>query len=120
MVKVLIVDDAKFMRGLIRKSLEEAGFEVVGEAENGDQAIELLKSTDPDVVTLDIVMPDKNGLEVLREMLKIKPNLNVIIVSAMGQTDIIAEALRIGAKDYVIKPFQPQVVVDVIRRVLGI
>jgi len=120
MVKVLIVDDAKFMRTLIRKALEDAGFEVVGEAENGDQAIEILKNTNPDVVTLDIVMPDKSGLEVLREMLKIKPDLNVVVISAMGQTDVISEALRLGAKDYIIKPFQPHVVVDVIMRVLGI
>ncbi len=120
MVKVLIVDDAKFMRSLIRKALEEANFEVVGEAENGDQAIEMVKSMDPDIVTLDIVMPDKNGIEVLKEMLRIKPDLKVVIVSAMGQTDIITEALNIGAKDYVIKPFQPQVIVDVIKRVLGI
>ncbi|MEO0169464.1 MAG: response regulator, partial [candidate division WOR-3 bacterium] len=97
--------------------LEDAGFEVVGEADNGEKAIEVFKEVNPDIVTLDVVMPDKSGIEVLKEILKIKPDVKVIIVSAMGQTDMITEALNLGAKDYVVKPFQPHTLVEVIKRV---
>ncbi len=118
MAKVMIVDDAKFMRALIKKALEDAGFEVVGEADTGESAIRIFKEVKPDIVTLDIVMPDKSGIDVLKEILSISPNTKVIMISAMGQTDMISEALSIGAKDYVVKPFQPQTLVDVIKRVL--
>lgn len=117
MTRVMIIDDAKFMRTLIKKALEDAGFEVVGEADNGEKAIEVFKEVNPDIVTLDIVMPDKSGIEVLKEILKIKPDVKVIVVSAMGQTDMITEALNLGAKDYVVKPFQPHTLVEVVKRV---
>ena len=113
----MIVDDAKFMRTLIRKALEESGFEVVGEADTGQKAIEAFKELSPDIVTLDIVMPDKSGIDVLKEILKIKPDVKIVIVSAMGQTDMIYEALNMGARDYVVKPFQPHTLVEVIKRV---
>ncbi len=117
MARVMIIDDAKFMRTLIKKALEDAGFEVVGEADNGEKAIEVFKEVNPDIVTLDVVMPDKSGIEVLKEILSIKPDVKVIIVSAMGQTDMITEALNLGAKDYVVKPFQPHTLVEVVKRV---
>lgn len=117
MAKVMIIDDAKFMRTLIKKTLEDAGFEVVGEAENGEKAIEVFKEVNPDIVTLDVVMPDKSGIEVLKEIMSIKPDVKVIIVSAMGQTDMITEALNLGAKDYVVKPFQPHTLAEVVKRV---
>lgn len=118
--KFLIVDDANFMRILMRKILEEEGFEVVGEASNGEEAIQMVKELNPDIVTLDITMPEMDGIIALKEMLLVKPEIKVIMCSAMNQRDIVLDALKMGAKDFISKPFEQNKVAEVIKRVATI
>ncbi|TRM12410.1 response regulator [Lentibacillus cibarius] len=117
--KVLIVDDAAFMRMMIKDILVKNGYEIAGEAQDGNQAVELYKELKPDLVTLDITMPEKDGLQALQEIKKIDENASVIMCSAMGQQAMVIDAIKAGAKDFIVKPFQSDRVVEAIRKVLG-
>ena len=116
---VLVCDDAIFMRTMISDILTQAGFEVVGEAESGAQAVEKYHSLKPDLVTMDIVMPDMGGIEAVREICKTDPEAKILMCSAMGQQALVVEAIQAGAKDFVVKPFQPSRVLEAVQRVLG-
>ncbi len=115
--KVLIVDDAAFMRMLLKDIITKAGYEVVGEASNGAEAVEKYKELKPDIVTMDITMPEMNGIEATKEILKIDPNANVIMCSAMGQQMMVVEAIQAGAKDFIVKPFQQGRVVEALSKI---
>jgi two-component system chemotaxis response regulator CheY len=117
--RVLVCDDAIFMRTMISDILSGAGYEVVGEAETGVQAIERYRDLKPDLVTMDIVMPDMGGIEAVREIVKQDPDAKVLMCSAMGQQALVVEAIQAGAKDFVVKPFQPSRVLEAVQRVLG-
>ena len=115
---VLVCDDAIFMRTMISDILSQAGFEVVGEAESGVQAVEKYQLK-PDLVTMDIVMPDMGGIEAVREICKGDPEAKILMCSAMGQQALVVEAIQAGAKDFVVKPFQPSRVLEAVQRVLA-
>jgi len=122
MARVLVTDDALFMRKMLSDILKKEGFEVVGEADSGKDAIDKYNELKPDLVTMDIVMPkmeEIDGIAAVREIMKIDPQAKIIMVSAMGQHALVVEAIQAGAKDYIVKPFQPSRVVEAIRRVLG-
>jgi two-component system chemotaxis response regulator CheY len=116
---VLVCDDAIFMRTMISDILSQAGFEVVGEAESGLQAVEKYRELKPDLVTMDIVMPDMGGIEAVREICKNDPEAKILMCSAMGQQALVVEAIQAGAKDFVVKPFQPSRVLEAVQRVLA-
>ena len=115
---VLICDDAIFMRTMVRDILTQAGFEVIGEAETGVQAVEKYQQLRPDLVTMDIVMPDMGGIDAVRQICKSDPNARILMCSAMGQQALVVEAIQAGAKDFVVKPFQPSRVLEAVQRVL--
>jgi len=117
--RVLVCDDAIFMRTMISDILSGAGYEVVGEAETGVQAIERYRALKPDLVTMDIVMPDMGGIDAVREIVKEDPHAKILMCSAMGQQALVVEAIQAGAKDFVVKPFQPSRVLEAVQRVLG-
>ena len=117
--RVLVCDDAIFMRTMISDILSQAGFEVVGEAESGLQAVEKYRLLKPDLVTMDIVMPDMGGIEAVREICKDDPEAKILMCSAMGQQALVVEAIQAGAKDFVVKPFQPSRVLEAVQRVLA-
>jgi two-component system chemotaxis response regulator CheY len=114
-----VCDDAIFMRTMISDILTGAGYEVVGEAESGVQAIERYRSLHPDLVTMDIVMPDMGGIDAVRQIVKEDANAKILMCSAMGQQALVVEAIQAGAKDFVVKPFQPSRVLEAVQRVLG-
>ncbi len=116
---VLICDDAIFMRTMIGDILKQAGFEVVGEAETGVQAVQKYRELQPDFVTMDIVMPDMGGIDAVREIVQEDPSAKVLMCSAMGQQALVIEAIQAGARDFVVKPFQPSRVLEAVQRVLG-
>ena len=116
---VLICDDAAFMRGMVGGILQRAGFEVVGEAESGIQAVERYKQLRPDLVTMDIVMPGLGGIDAVREIRRYDPDAKIVMCSAMGQQALVEEALQAGASDFVVKPFQPSRMLEAVQRVLG-
>ena len=116
---VLICDDAIFMRTMVGDILTQAGFEIVGEAETGLQAVERFRELRPDLVTMDIVMPDMGGIDAVKEIVRIDPGAKVLMCSAMGQQALVVEAIQAGAKDFVVKPFQPSRVLEAVTRVLG-
>ena len=116
---VLICDDAVFMRTMVADILQKAGFEVVGEAETGVQAIEKYKQLKPDLVTMDIVMPELGGIDAVREIRKHDPSARVLMCSAMGQQALVVEAIQAGAKDFVVKPFVASRVLEAAKRVLA-
>jgi two-component system chemotaxis response regulator CheY len=116
---VLVCDDAIFMRTMIGDILSQAGYEVVGEAETGTQAVEKYVSLKPDLVTMDIVMPDMGGIDAVREIVQHDPGARILMCSAMGQQALVVEAIQAGAKDFVVKPFQPSRVLEAVQRVLG-
>jgi len=120
MPRVLIVDDAAFMRKLLRNILFNGGFDIAGEAENGKQAVEMYKQLKPDLVFLDIVMPEMNGIEALKAIKSIDPNAKVIMCTAIGQEKIVKTAIKLGADGYIVKPFQAQKVIEEAKRVLGL
>ncbi len=117
-VRILIVDDAIFMRKMIGDILRKEGYEICGEAENGIEAIKKYKELGPDLVTMDIIMPDMSGIDAVQEIVNIDSNAKILMVSAMGQQSLVVEAIQKGAKDYVIKPFQPSRVLEAVERVL--
>lgn len=106
--RVLIADDAAFMREMLRDILTEGGFDVVAEAEDGEEAVARYREHQPDLVTLDIVMPRKSGLDALKELQQHDPGACVVMCSALGQEALVMEALEAGARDYVVKPFKPE------------
>lgn len=120
MKRILIVDDAAFMRMSLKSMLERNGFEVVGEAENGDVAVKKYLQLKPDVVTMDITMPEKDGVEALKEIRLLDPNAKVVMVSAMGQEKFIRQSVISGAKSFVVKPFKEEHVIKTLGQVLGI
>ncbi|MDF2679369.1 response regulator [Brevibacillus choshinensis] len=117
--KVLIVDDAAFMRMMIKEILSKNGYSVVGEASDGAQAIEKYKELGPDLVTMDITMPEMDGIAALKEIKKIDPNARVIMCSAMGQQAMVIDAIQAGAKDFIVKPFQADRVLEAIKKTLS-
>lgn len=119
MAKILVVDDAKFLRMTLSNILKKANHEVVGEGENGQEAIELYRSLQPDLVTMDITMPIMSGLDAVKEIKKEFPLAKVIMCSAMGQQKMVVEAIEAGAKDFIVKPFDEARVIDSVNRVLG-
>ncbi|MET3288503.1 response regulator [Brevibacillus fluminis] len=117
--KVLIVDDAAFMRMMIKEILTKNGYIVVGEASDGAQAVEKYKELGPDLVTMDITMPEMDGITALKEIKKIDGNARVIMCSAMGQQAMVIDAIQAGAKDFIVKPFQADRVLEAIKKTLG-
>ncbi len=118
--RVLIVDDAIFMRRMISDILKKEGFEICGEAGSGTQAVQMYRELQPDLVTMDIIMPDMSGIDAVREIIKEFPNAKILMVSAMGQQSLVVEAIQAGAKDFVVKPFQPSRVLESVNRVLNL
>lgn len=116
MARVLVVDDAKFMRVTLKNLLEEAGHEVIGEAANGVEAVEKYQELSPDVVTMDITMPEMDGIEAIKRILGEDPQAKIIVVSAMGQKAMVVEAIQAGAKDFVVKPIKADKMKDAIQK----
>jgi two-component system chemotaxis response regulator CheY len=116
-MKVLIADDALFMREMIKEIVQQAGYDVVGEASNGIEVVEKFRELKPDITTMDIVMPLKSGIEALREITAEFREARVVMCSALGQDALVIEALEAGAKDFIVKPFKPEQVIEVMRKV---
>lgn len=119
-LRVMIVDDALFMRNMLKDICIRAGFEVVVEADNGETAVELYREHRPGLVTMDIVMPRRSGIEALQDIMAEDPQARVVMVSALGQDSLVLEAVEAGARDFIVKPFKEDKVVDVIRRVTAV
>jgi len=119
MPSVLIVDDAAFMRMMIKDILSKNGLQVAGEAENGNVAVEKFRDLKPDLVTMDITMPEKDGISALKEILALDKGAKVVMCSAMGQQAMVIEAIQAGARDFIVKPFKPERVIDAINKTLG-
>jgi len=117
--KVLVVDDAAFMRMMIKDILTKNGYEIVGEAENGAVAVEKWKELRPDLTTMDITMPEMDGITAVKEIKKLEPGAKIIMCSAMGQQAMVIEAIQAGAKDFIVKPFQPDRVIEAVRKAVG-
>ena len=116
--KVLVVDDALFMRSMIKDILKNSGkYDIVGEATNGQEAVDRFKELLPDIVTMDIVMPIKDGIEATREILQHDPKARVVMCSALGQEPLVIESIAAGAKDFIVKPFTPEKVIQVMDHV---
>lgn len=117
--RVLVVDDAAFMRMNLRNLLEKEGYEVVGEGQNGVEAVKLYKELQPDIVTMDITMPEMDGISAMEKILAHDPQARVIVVSAMGQEAYIKKAIMAGAKHFIVKPFKKDNVLRIIEKVMG-
>ncbi|EAG2128994.1 TPA_asm: response regulator [Listeria monocytogenes] len=116
MLKLLIVDDAMFMRTMIKNIVKDSDFEVVAEAENGLEAVKKYDEVKPDIVTLDITMPEMDGLEALAQIMAKDPSAKVIMCSAMGQQGMVVDAIKKGAKDFIVKPFQVDRVLEALEK----
>lgn len=119
MARILVVDDAKFMRTLVRDALVPRGHEIVGEAENGNIAIEMYKKLKPDLVTMDITMREKDGIQAAEEILQLDPQAKIIMVTALGQENLLTKAIKLGVKDFVVKPFPPERLQKAAEKALG-
>ena len=119
MARILVVDDAVFMRKMVTDVLTKAGHEVVGEAGNGVEAVARFQELKPDLMTLDITMPEKDGLAALAEIVAADPSARVVMCSALGQESKVLEALKLGAKDFVVKPFQADRVLEAVGKALA-
>lgn len=117
--RVLVVDDAAFMRMMIKDILTKNGFEIAGEAENGLIAVEKWKELRPDLTTMDITMPDMDGISAVKEIKNIDAGARIIMCSAMGQQAMVIEAIQAGARDFIVKPFQPDRVIEAVRKAVG-
>jgi two-component system chemotaxis response regulator CheY len=117
--KILLVDDSAFMRSILKGLLLKDPYEVVGEASNGVEALELYKRLRPDLVTMDIVMPEMDGIETVKAIRAFDPSARIVMVSAMGQQGMVIDAIQAGARDFIIKPFQAPRVLEALKRVLG-
>ena len=118
MTKILIVDDALFMRKLIKDALKPLGFDIVGEAANGQEAIDKFKELQPDLVTMDIVMPEVTGLQALVEIRKLSKEVKVIMITAVDQRDSMIQAMDLGVSDFVVKPFTAERIIAAIEKAL--
>lgn len=118
MARILLVDDANFMRMTLETIVKQDKHEVIGGAENGKEAIKLYKEMKPDLVTMDITMPVMNGIDAIKEIMKYDSEAKIVVCSAMGQQKVVVEAIEIGAKDFIVKPFDENRVLDTINRVL--
>lgn len=118
-LKIMVVDDALFMRNMLKDIFVRAGFDVVAEAENGETVRKLYQEFKPDLVTMDIVMPKKSGIEALQEIMAIDTEACVVMVSALGQDSLVLEAVESGAKDFIVKPFKEEKVLEIVSRVTG-
>ena len=116
MKKVLICDDALVMRMVIKKEIEKLGFEVVAEASDGEEAVELYKEYKPDITTMDITMPKKSGIVALQEIMAFDKNAKVLMVSAMGQEEWVKQSIIAGAKNFIVKPFTPDKLHEVLNK----
>ncbi len=116
--RILVVDDALFMRMMLRNILTGAGYDVAGEGENGVQAVERYRGLRPDLVIMDMIMPDMGGIDALREILKEDPAAKVVMCSAMGQQALVVESIQAGARDFIVKPFQPAGVLEAVAKAL--
>ena len=116
--KILIVDDAAFMRMMIKETLKSSGYENIIEAADGDQAVQTYKTEKPDLVIMDITMPNKNGLEALKEIKEFDPKAVIVICSAMGQESMVVEAIRNGAKDFIVKPFKSERIIKTVQNII--
>jgi two-component system chemotaxis response regulator CheY len=119
MARVLVVDDAAFMRKMVSDALSKAGHEVIGEACNGVEAVEHFRSLKPELTTLDITMPEKDGLAALGEIMTLDPSARVIMCSALGQESKVLESIKLGARDFVVKPFQAERVLEAVGKALA-
>ena len=119
MARVLVVDDAAFMRKLLGDALASGGHEVVGQAANGDEAVARFQELRPELTTLDITMPEKDGLAALAEIMAIDPKARVVMCSALGQETKVLESIKLGAKDFVVKPFQAPRVLEAVEKALA-
>ncbi|HHW54371.1 MAG: response regulator [bacterium] len=117
--RILVVDDAAFMRMMLKDILTKNGFEIVGEAEDGKKALEKYKELQPDLVTMDITMPEMDGIEAVKQIKNFDPEAKIIICSAMGQQAMVIDAIQAGALDFIVKPFQPERVIEAVRKALA-
>ena len=116
---ILICDDAAFMRMMIKDILTKNGYNIVGEAENGLRAVEKYNETKPDLVMMDITMPECDGIQALKKIKAVDPSANIIMCSAMGQQAMVIESIQSGAKDFIVKPFQPDRVLEAVKKAIG-
>ncbi len=116
--RVLIADDASFMRQMIREIIEPEGYEVVGEATNGIEAVDQFEELHPDIVTMDIVMPKRSGIDAVKGILAKHPDAKIVMCSALGQETLVMEALQAGARDFIVKPFKPDSVISTLAKIL--
>ena len=116
--RVLIADDASFMRQMIREIIEPEGFEVVAEAADGVEAVEQFEAAHPDIVTMDIVMPKRSGIDAVKAILEAHPTACIVMCSALGQETLVMEALQAGAKDFIVKPFKPDSVLETMNKIV--
>jgi two-component system, chemotaxis family, chemotaxis protein CheY len=117
MKRVLIADDANFMRMMIKNIITKHDYEVVGEAVNGNDAIQKYKELQPDIVTMDITMPECNGIDAVKEIKKTYPNAKIIMVSAMGQQSMVMDAIQAGARDFIVKPFNEEKIMESFQKI---
>ena len=119
MARIMLVDDAAFMRMMLKDILTKGGHEVVGEAEDGLKAIERYKEVLPDLVLMDITMPELDGISAVKRIKAVDPNAKIIMCSAMGQQALVIESIQAGAKDFIVKPFQADRILDAVRKCIG-
>lgn len=117
--KILVVDDASFMRLMIKTTLSKGGFTNVIEAADGEQAVTVFTAEKPDLTVLDITMPNKTGIEALKEIKQLDPSAKIVMCSAMGQESMVVEAIKLGALDFIVKPFKPDRVLQTVAKILG-
>ena len=118
MAKILIVDDAQFMRNILKKILVSKGHEIIGEADNANSGIKKYKELKPDLCTMDICMPEKSGIEAVKEIMNFDPNAKILICSSLGQELLVMESIQLGAKDFIVKPFKKEKLVETIHNIL--
>ena len=119
MAKIMLVDDAAFMRMMVKDALTKAGYTDLIEAQDGAEAVEKFNAENPDLVFMDITMPNKDGLEALKEIKAAHPNANIVMCSAMGQEAMVIEAIKSGAKDFIVKPFKPDRILKTVSSIVG-
>lgn len=119
MAKILLVDDAAFMRMMLKNTLEQAGYTDIIEAEDGAKAVETYNAEKPDLVFMDITMPNKDGLEALKEIRGNDPNATIVMCSAMGQEAMVIDSIKSGARDFIVKPFKPDRILSTVQKILG-
>lgn len=117
--KILLVDDAAFMRMLIKNTLTQNGYTNIIEAADGEIAVSMYESDKPDLVVMDITMPNKTGIEALKEIKAYDPNAKIVMCSAMGQEAMVVEAIKLGALDFIVKPFKPDRILQTVSKIIG-